>query len=250
SCKPTDSSDEVDHRHCDEGGDSVDNERYQILIGRLIYLSHTRPDIAYAVGIVSQFMHDPRTLHLEAVYRILRYLKSAPGKGIMFSQYGMEILTEAYTDADWAGSKVGRRSTSRYCTFGWQSSYLEKQKQTVMSRYSAKAEYRAMAQGVCEFIWLKRLLNDLGITHESSIRLFCDNKAAVNIVHNPVQHNKTKNIKIDRFFIIEKLDQNVICTPFVKSKDQLADVLRKALDSTAFHPLVCKLGMRDIHAPT
>ncbi|GAV80940.1 hypothetical protein CFOL_v3_24399 [Cephalotus follicularis] len=195
-------------------------------------------------------MHDPRTLHLEAMYRILRYLKSALGKGILFSRYG-HLKLEAYTDAKWVGSKVDRRSTSGYCTFmGGNLVTWRSKKQTAVSISSVEVKYRAMAHGVCELIWLKRLLNDLEITHESSMRLFCDNKAAINIAHNPVQHERTKHIKIDRFFIREKLDQNIICTLFVKSKDQLADVLTKALGFTVFHPLVCKLGMRDIHTPT
>ena len=98
-----------------KAAETVDKERYQRLVGRLIYLSHTRPDIAYAVSLVSQFMHDPRELHMQAVFRILRYLKSAPGKGILFSKNG-HLQIEAFADADWAGSPDDRRSTSGYCT--------------------------------------------------------------------------------------------------------------------------------------
>jgi hypothetical protein len=94
----------------------VDKGRYQRLVGRLIYLSHTCPDITYAVSVVSQFMHSPRESHMEVVYRILRYLKSSPGKGLLFSRHD-HLKIEAYTDADWAGSIMDRRSTSGYCTF-------------------------------------------------------------------------------------------------------------------------------------
>ncbi|GAV67652.1 hypothetical protein CFOL_v3_11157 [Cephalotus follicularis] len=195
-------------------------------------------------------MHDPRTFHLEAVYRIIRYLKSTPGKRILFSRYD-HLKLEAYTDADWTCSKIDRRSISGYCTFmGGNLVTWRSKKQIVVSRSSVEAEYRAMALGVCELIWLKRLLNDLGITHESSMRLFYDNKVVISITHNLVQHDKMKHIEVDRSFFREKLDQNVICTPFVKSKDQLADVLTKALGPIVFHPLVCKLGIQDIHAPT
>ena len=96
----------------------VDKWRYQILVGRLIYLSHTRPDIAFVVSMVSQFMHSPYKEHLEAVYRILRYLKSTPGKGLFFKKNENRGI-EVYTDADWAGSITDRRSTSRYYTFLW-----------------------------------------------------------------------------------------------------------------------------------
>ncbi|XP_058217582.1 uncharacterized mitochondrial protein AtMg00810-like [Rhododendron vialii] len=115
-CKPADSPIELNHHLSGDMGERTDKERYQRLVGRLIYLAHTRPDITYAVGVVSQFMHDPRISHLDAVYRILRYLKSAPGRGILFSNHG-HLRLEAFTDADWAGSVDDRRSTSGYCTF-------------------------------------------------------------------------------------------------------------------------------------
>jgi hypothetical protein len=121
-CKPADSPIEANHHLSGNVGEHTDKERYQRLVGRLIYLSHTRPDISYAVGVVSQFMHEPRTVHLDAVYRILRYLKSAPGKGILFSNHG-HLKLEAFTDADWAGSIDDRRSTSGYCTFFWMCTF-------------------------------------------------------------------------------------------------------------------------------
>ena len=95
---------------------NIDKERYQRLVGKLIYLSHTRPDITYPVNVVSQFMHDPRKLHMDVVERILRYLKSTLGKGILFSNHG-NLKVEGCTDADWAGSKDDRRSTFGYFTF-------------------------------------------------------------------------------------------------------------------------------------
>ncbi|XP_024047906.1 uncharacterized protein LOC112101459 [Citrus clementina] len=95
----------------------VDKGRYQRLIGRLMYLSHTKPDLAYALSVVSQFMYNPGEQHMKAVMRILRYLKSNPGKGILFSKNGDYNNIEVYTDADWAGSTSDRRSTSGYFTF-------------------------------------------------------------------------------------------------------------------------------------
>mgnify|MGYP003703484443 CR=1 FL=1 len=91
-------------------------EQYQRLVGKLIYLSHTRPDIAFAVSMVSQFMHSPGAEHVEAVYKILRYLKGTPGRGLLFKKHG-HLQVEEYTDADWAGSVTDRRSTSGYCSF-------------------------------------------------------------------------------------------------------------------------------------
>ena len=151
-CKPAESPVESNHKLQAGIGEIVDKERYQRLVGRLIYLSHTRPDIAYTVSLVSQFMHDPRELHMQAVFRILRYLKSAPGKCLLFSK-NSHLQIEAFTDADWAGSTDDRRSTSGYCTFvGGNLVTWRSKKQNVVARSSAEVEYRAMAQGVCELL--------------------------------------------------------------------------------------------------
>ena len=159
-------------------------------MGKLIYLSHTRSDIAFAVSVVSQFMHSPRESHLEAVFRILRYLKSSPGKGLFFSRHD-HFRVEAYTDADWAGSITDRRSTSGYCTFvGGNLVTWRSKKQNVVARSSAEAEFRAMDQGICELLWIKSLLKDLKIELTDVMRLYCDNKSAINITHNPIQHDQ------------------------------------------------------------
>jgi len=116
-------------------------------VGKLIYLSHTRPDIAFVVSLVSQFMHSPKEEHQEAVYRILRYLKSSPGKGLFFRK-GQDKGNESFTDADWAGSTIDRRSTSRYCTFIWGNLVTWRSKnQNVVACSTAEVEYRSMAHG-------------------------------------------------------------------------------------------------------
>ncbi|BBH03624.1 hypothetical protein Prudu_014548 [Prunus dulcis] len=243
ACKPADTPIEQNHRLGEQTDDTaVDRGRYQRLVGKLIYLAHTRPDIAYAVSVVSQFMHEPREVHMQAVERILRYLKSSPGKGLLFSKHN-NFAIEAYTDADWAGSISDRRSTTGY-SLTWRS-----KKQTVVARSSAEAEFRAMAHGVCELLWLKILFRDLRITIQGPMRLFCDNKAAISIAHNPVQHDRTKHIEIDRHFIKEKLSQGLICTPYVKTNDQLADILTKGVSSKVFESSLAKLGIQDIYSP-
>ena len=233
----------------DTDGAVVDRGRYQRLVGKLIYLSHTRPDIAFAVSVVSQFMHAPRDSHYSAVLRILRYLKSAPGKGLFFGIHG-HLQVDGYTDADWAGSTTDRRSTSGYCTFiGGNLVTWRSKKQAVVSRSSAEAEFRAISQGICELLWIKILLRDLRLEPTDSMRLHCDNKAAISIAHNPVQHDRTKHVEIDRHFIKEKLSSGEICIPFVRSSEQLVDVLTKALGNRPHHFYLSKLGMRDIFAP-
>ena len=228
---------------------AVDKGMYQRLVGRLIYLSHTRPDIAFAVSLVSQFMHQPKEAHLHAVFRIIQYLKGTPGRGILFRK-NQSLSIESYTDADYAGSIVDRRSTTGYCTFlGGNLVTWRSKKQNVVARSSAEAEFRAMAQGICELLWLKIILDDLKIRWEKPMKLYCDNKSAISIAHNPVQHDRTKHVEVDRHFIKKKLESGLICTPFVSTQDQLADILTKGLHNITFEDIVSKLGMENIYSP-
>ncbi|CAL8151504.1 unnamed protein product [Prunus armeniaca] len=202
------------------------------------------------VSVVSQFMHSPSEDHMSVVMCILRYLKVTPGKGLMFCKYGHTDV-EGYTDADRAGSVIDRRSTSGYFTFvGGNLVTWRSKKQKVVSRFSAKAEYRGMAQGVCELLWLRRLLRDLGFGPQKPMDLYCDNKAAIAIAHNPVQYDRTKHVEVDRHFVKEKLDAEIIYFPFISFEYQLADVLTKAVSTMVFLNLLDKLGMCDIFAPT
>ncbi|KAM1582752.1 hypothetical protein ACFX14_030431 [Malus domestica] len=160
--------------------------RYQRLVGRLMYLAHIRPDLAYALSVVSQYMHDPGEHHMNTVMRILRYLKGSLGKGILFKRNN-HLRVKGYTDADWAGSTDDRCLTSSYFTFvGGNLVTWRSKKQNVIARSSAEAEYRSIAVGICEILWLKLLLRDLGIKHDQPMKLFCDNKAVRDIAHNPV----------------------------------------------------------------
>ncbi|KAA0054163.1 Cysteine-rich RLK (RECEPTOR-like protein kinase) 8 [Cucumis melo var. makuwa] len=168
------------------------------------------------------FMQAPYEEHMEAVKRILRYLKTTPGKGLMFRKTNKKTI-EAYTDSDWAGSVVDRKSTSGYCTFVWGNLVTwRSKKQNVVSRSSAEAEYRAMSLGI----------------------------SAISIANNPVQHDRTKHVKIDRHFIKERLDSGSICIPYIPSSQQVADVLTKGLLRPNFDFCVSKLGLIDIYVPT
>ncbi|XP_071708189.1 uncharacterized protein [Rutidosis leptorrhynchoides] len=205
---------------------------YQKLIGRLIYLTLTRPDISYAVQVLSQFMHAALQSHLNLAFRVLRYLKCAPGKGIQFVK-GNGLDVYAYCDADWGKCKVMRKSVSRYLVYfcgsliSWKS-----KKQDIVARSSAEAEYRAMAAAACEIVWIKNLLQELNINLKLPFNLFCDNNSAIQIAANPVFHERTKYFEIDIHFIRQKFS---IGTSFdiIKSRGIAEVVQRRFKDVSA-----------------
>jgi hypothetical protein len=225
-----------------EGEPLSDISMYQRLVGKLIYLTITRPDITYAVSLVSQFMHSPTSLHLTIVKRILRYLKGTVTKGILMKNNG-HFKLEGFSDSDWAGNAIDRKSTTGFCTFiGGNLVTWKSKKQTVVARSSAEAEYRAMASTACELIWLKTLLGDLGILCNVPITLHCDNQAAMHIAANPVFHERTKHIEVDCHFVRNQVQSKLLETVYTKSCDQLADIFTKILPSAQFERLLSKLG--------
>ncbi|RVW97159.1 Retrovirus-related Pol polyprotein from transposon RE1 [Vitis vinifera] len=251
-CQPINTPIEEGLKLCVEPNQvSTDKGIYQRLVGRLMYLAHTRPNLAYALSVVSQYMHNPGEQHMNAVMRILRHLKNAPGKGILFAKNVDHQSIKVYTDVDWAGAVDDRRSTSGYFTFvGGNLVTWKSKKQNVVARSSAETEFKGMTLGLCKALWLRLLLQDLGYLSRQLIRLFCDNKAACDIAHNPVQHDRTKHVEVDRFFIKEKLDDKIVELPNILSEDQLANILTKAVSRQVFSKFLDKLDMCDIYAPT
>ncbi|PWA87488.1 hypothetical protein CTI12_AA130010 [Artemisia annua] len=158
---------------------------YQKLIGKLIYLTHTRPDISYVVHCLSQFMHSPLKSHLKIALKVLRYLKGSPGMGVHITKNSENSLN-AFVDADWAKCVVTRKSVTRFCVslngsmISWKS-----KKQNTLSKSSAEAEYRALASVTSEIIWILKILKDLNWEHFMQVKVFCDSQAA-KIAANPV----------------------------------------------------------------
>ncbi|BBH08397.1 wall-associated kinase 2, partial [Prunus dulcis] len=189
-----------------EDGELLHNpETYRRLVGRLIYLTITRPDIVHTVHILSQFMQSPRTTHKDAADRLLHYLKGTPGQGILLSSSN-NFQLRAYCDSNWASCPMTRRSTTGYFVLLGESPISWKtKKQDTVSRSSAEAEYRAMAMATCELQWLRYLLYDLGLSHTTPSLLYCDNQAALYIAANPVYHERTKHIEIDCHVVREKI---------------------------------------------
>ncbi|KAL4586016.1 hypothetical protein LXL04_010646 [Taraxacum kok-saghyz] len=227
----------------------IDASRYRRLVGRLLYLQATRPDIAYSVNMLSQFVEDPREPHMAAAYRVLRYLKTTPGQGILLARDGGLDL-QAYCDSDWLGCAYTRRSRTGYLLLlgGTPISWKTK-KQTVVSRSSAEAEYRAMAVTVSEILWIRWLLKILQAPQTKSTPLLCDNQAARHIANNPVFHERTKHVEMDCYFVRERVETKEIQPICVHTSLQIADIFTKALGADRLKTLLGKLGIRDLHAP-
>ena len=179
--------------------------------------------------------------------RVLRYLKGSPGRGLFFKKNSSRGV-EAYTDADWAGSVTDRRSTSGYCSFVWGNLVTwRSKKQSVVARSSAEAELRSLAHGLCELIGLKNLLGELRQQASKPLKLYCDNKAAISITHNPVYHDRTKHVGNDRHFIKEKIEDGTVFFIYVPTSSQTSDFLTKSLWKPDFERLIDKLGLYNIY---
>lgn len=216
---------------------------YQRLLGKLIYLTVTRPDIVYSVHILTQYMQAPTSDHMQAAKKLLRYLAGNPGQGILLASTSAAQLT-AYCDSDWAGCEFSRRSTTGYCILLGSSPVSWKtKKQSVVARSTAEAEYRAMAMASCEVTWLSALLQDMGLQNLPSTVLNCDNQAALSIAANPVSHERTKHVEIDCHFIRDKIAAGEIVPQHVPSYAQLADMFTKQLASSQHMYLLRKLGV-------
>lgn len=162
----------------------------QRLVGRLIYLSHTRPDIGFAVSVVRKFMNQPMKEHMKAVYQILRFLKMTHGRGLLFKRSEARDVV-LYSDANWAGSQIDRRSTTRYCSYVWGNLVTwRSKKQSVVSRSIVEAELKALASTMCEGIWIRRIMSELGMSFEKTIKLKCDNQAAISIAKDSFHHDR------------------------------------------------------------
>lgn len=230
--------------------DLPDPTAYRRLVGRLVYLKATRPDLSFSIHVLSQFVHQPKEAHWEAVLKVVRYLKGTIGQGILLRANSPIHLT-GWCDAAYSSCPLSRRSVTGYLVqLGTSPISWKTRKQPTVSRSSAEAEYRAMADLAQELRWLKSLLSAFGFQHDKPMTLRCDSKAALHISANPVFHERTKHIENDCHFVRDDVMAGTIVTQHVASADQLADILTKALGRKEFDNFLLKLGIHNLYAPT
>ncbi|XP_074325473.1 secreted RxLR effector protein 161-like [Apium graveolens] len=214
------------------------------MIGGLRYLVHTRPDLAYSVGILSRFMDRPTQLHQGAVKRILRYVKGTIDFGLVYSQDSDNEVLIGYSDSDLAGNIEDRKST------GGMVFYLNKslitwtsQKQKCVALSSCEAEFMAATAAACQAVWLRKLLAQITEYDIGPVTLFIDNKSAIDLAKNPVFHGRSKHIDIRYHFIRECVENGEIIVKHVRSAEQRADFLTKALAAVKFEIMRNLLGV-------
>jgi len=226
-----------------------DPKPYRRLLGRLIYLGVTRPDLAFSVHVLAQFMQTPRFDHWLAALRLIRYLKSDPGQGILL-RADSNFQVTGWCDADWDSCPLTRRSVTGYFVqLGDSPISWKTKKQKTVSLSSAEAEYRAIAKLVQELIWIKIMLKTLGVVHKQPMVVQCDSKSAIYIATNPVFHERTKHIEIDLHFVRDEVLKREIQLYHVDSRSQLADILTKAIGKDGFRYFKSKLGTRNLYSP-
>ena len=217
----------------DDNGFSIDPTLFRSMIGSLLYLTASRPDICFSVGVCARYQGNPKESHLAAVKRIIRYVNGTADYGIWFTK-DTNISLAGFSDADWAGNVDDRKSTSGGCFYlgnnmvSWYS-----KKQNSISLSTAEAEYIAAGSCCTQLIWMKQMLEDYGI-FQDTLHVYCDNTSAINISKNPVQHSRTKHIDIRHHFIRELVENKTVVIEHVTTEKQLADIFTKALDSTRF----------------
>ena len=233
----------------DDGELLPDATPYRSLIGKLNFLTHTRPDISYAVQTLSQFMQNPRTTHLQALHHVLAYINHTKGQGILL-QATPTLTLQAFSDSDWGSCPDTRKSLTSYVLLlGSSPISWKSKKQSTISKSSSEAEYRAMAQAAAEVTWVVRLLDEMGAANLQPVTLHCDNQSAIHIGKNPVFHERTKHIDIDCHFTREKVLEGLIQLTYLPTQSQLADIFTKILPSSQFQMLMSKLGMVDFPLP-
>jgi hypothetical protein len=232
------------HLDLDTGGKSVDQKVYRSMIGSLLYLCASRLDIMLSVCMCARFQSDPKESHLTAVKRILRYLAYTPKFWLWYPR-GSTFDLIGYSDADWAGCKINRKSTSGTCQFLGRSlvSWASK-KQNSVALSTAEAEYIAAGHCCAQLLWMRQTLWDYGYKL-TKVPLLRDNESAIKMADNPVEHSRTKHIAIQYHFLRDHQQKGDIEIAYINTKDQLADIFTKPLHEQTFTKLRHELNILD-----
>jgi hypothetical protein len=232
--------------NADEGELVEDTTMYKHIVGSLIYMTIIRPYLSYVVGMVSQFMQTPRKPHLDAVKRILRYIKYILQCGIL-CETKSQLQVNGYTDVDWADNVSNRRSTSGFMfSFGSGVINWSNKKQPTFALLSTKAEYKGSTIVASEVVWLQKLLSDLGQSVDVLVVIYCDNISNILLANNPVYHARTKHIKVHYYFIKEKVLGKTINLIHVNTENQVADIFTKALGTYKLKKFQKMLGVLEV----
>nr|ABA95825.2 retrotransposon protein, putative, unclassified [Oryza sativa Japonica Group] len=226
----------------DEDGEAVDQQEYRSMIGSLLYLTASRPDIQFVVCLCARFQASPRASHRQAVKRIMWYLNHTLEFGIWYST-SCSICLSGYSDADFGGCRIDRKSTSGTCHFlGTSLIAWSSRKQSSVAQSTAESEYVAAASCCSQILWLLSTLKDYGLTFDK-VPLFCDNTSVINIAKNHVQLSRTKHIDIHFHFLRDHVEKGDVELQFLDTKLQIADIFTKPLDSNRFAFLCGELGI-------
>ncbi|XP_016177623.1 uncharacterized protein LOC107619899 [Arachis ipaensis] len=249
-CKPASTPMDYGAKLSKDDGDSLpDSSDYRKIIGKLLYLSNTGPDISFAIGKLSQFLDCPTPNHLQAAHRILRYIKNSPAAGLFFSANSDLSLT-GFFYFDWAGCPNSRRSVLAYCFYVGSSLVTWKiKKQVTVAVSSSEVEYQALALATREAQWLSYVLKDLGAFLSKPVNLYCDSKSAIYLATNSVFHERTKHIEADCHIVRDKLQEGLIHLLPISTHEQVTDIMTKPLAPGPFNTLCSKLGLLDIFMP-
>lgn len=229
----------------DDNGVEVDGSYYRQLVGSMMYLTATRPDIMYAVSLISRYLSKPTELHLLAAKRILRYLQGTSGFGLLYKKEGNKELI-GFTDSDYAGDVDDRKSTSGYAfllssaAVAWSS-----RKQPIVALSTTEAEYVAAAACSTQAVWMKRVLEKLGYEGNASTVIFCDNSSTIKLAMNPVLHGRSKHIQVRFHFLRNLANDGVVTLRHCGTHDQVADVFTKPLKLESFQRMREQLGVCD-----
>ena len=223
-------------------GKSVDPSLYRRMIGSLLYLTASRPNISYSVRVCARYQANPKESHMTTLKRIIKYVKTTIDFSVWYSKDTNDVLA-GYFDTDWAGNADDRKSTLGGCFYVGNSlvSWMSK-KQNSIFLSTVEAKYIAVGSCCTQLLWMQKLLHDYGICQEH-LTIYCDNTSAINIFKNPVQHSQTKHIEIRHHFIRELVEDGTLTLEFIHTDDQKANFFTKPFDSKQFEFLCQNIGV-------